>query len=185
MSETHKVIALLDERHTAEVASLWANIEIELGRPTVPSGSVPHITLHASKSTYDLPALRITLREFARYAQPFTLHANGLGIFTSLNPILHIPVIRTPELNRFQELLWVAAAGTTAESLPYYHVEHWIPHITLASEGTSKEAITRLIDKYTDKIFFWAIQIKELGILSESKSGTRLLETLTFGERRS
>src|SRR5262245_39184 len=99
------IVALLDEQHEAKVKGLWAEFQEKFGVHGVSGVPVPHFSFHVAEK-YNREKLDITLKQAAREMSPFMVRTNGLGIFTGKEPVLYIPVTRTPELTQFHQRLW-------------------------------------------------------------------------------
>ncbi len=105
----HAVVSLLDKKSSRAVRSLSKELEKTLGV----QAPDPHISYQGA-TDYNFVKLENNLRRFARRSHRFRVHAGGVGLFSGFTPTLYIPVVRTPA--------------------PYYKIEFWVPHITLARD---------------------------------------------------
>src|SRR5918911_3633710 len=101
----HAVVSLLDDSSSQMVEKLWAQIEREFGIRGVYRTPFPHISYHVS-SEYDVEKVKVVLQVFARHTKPFRVRSCGLGVFTGPEPVLYIPIVRSPQLAEFQHEFW-------------------------------------------------------------------------------
>src|ERR671918_687659 len=125
------VVSLLDPEHYGAVEGIWDELERELGLREVRVTPWPHISFQLGD--YDLDALPGILEKLAAATPRFEIETTGLGIFSGLQPVLYVPVIRTAELSEFHRLLWTAVGTVCRNASDDYWVANWVPHITLAA----------------------------------------------------
>jgi 2'-5' RNA ligase len=155
------IVSLLDQEHADLIKILWADLERKFGLRGIHAFRLPHFSYHVAEA-YDEVMLEPVLSAFARAHSPFTVQTTGLGIFTGPQPVLHIPVVRTPELTRLHEELWQAIGDGPKGTLPLYHPRQWIPHITLAYGDIHNHMLPDLIRYLDGRSFSWEIWIDNL-----------------------
>lgn len=131
----------------------------------------PHLSYQGA-TKYNFAKLEVLLRRFVKRTGRFRVHAGGLGVFTGFTPTLYIPVVRIPELSRFQLSLWKSLSSSGSGLSPYYRPEAWVPHITLA-RGVSERTLTKVIGTLCRKEIELDIKIDNLAIIAfDGKSHT-------------
>ncbi|HEX9115563.1 MAG TPA: 2'-5' RNA ligase family protein, partial [Anaerolineae bacterium] len=106
------IVSLLDNQHRDRVQALWAELEREFGLRGVFATRFPHFSYHVAE-VYHNDRLAPILARFAPSHAPLLARTTGLGIFTGAQPVVFIPVVRTPNLTRLHQELWWAVDGTT------------------------------------------------------------------------
>lgn len=167
----HGIVSLLDSEHEAFVLALWGELRCELGLAGTRATPFPHLTYQAAAS-YDEAALVASLRAVAREQPPFTVAADGLGIFTGPAPILYIALLRTPELAAFQSRVWAAAAPAASALDAYFQPETWIPHITLALRGLDAERLGQAVRLLGTRPLRWQWRVDHLAYGADDGAGT-------------
>jgi len=125
----HAVVSLLDQKNARIVSSLSKELEKTLGL----QGPQPHISYQGA-TEYDFAKLENRLDRFVKRNRRLRVLAGGLGVFSGFTPTLYIPVVRTPELSKFQMSLWRTISPAASGISPYYKPESWVPHVTLARD---------------------------------------------------
>lgn len=164
----HGIVSLLDEQHDQQVKSLWAELNREVGiRRNLDRVPFPHISYHVA-AEYDLERLKVTMGEISRAGQPFAIRTAGLGIFTAPDIVLHLTVVRSPQLADFHRRVWEAMAGNGTDVVEVFAPESWMPHITLAQMDVTHEKLpdaVRLLSRYD---LAWEIKIDNLALIYDS-----------------
>jgi 2'-5' RNA ligase len=164
------IVSLLDLEHKEQVQGLWDELEHEFGLCGIFTTRFPHFSYHVA-GAYDCGRLGPILARFAHGHEGFTAHATGLGIFTGPQPVLFIPVVRTPELTRLHQELWWAVAGTAAGTIDLYHPHTWVPHITLAHGDLTAQMLPDVIRFLSGRDFTWNIRIADLVLVMAAGTG--------------
>ena len=132
------IVSLLDDHHYEQVERLWTKIGNHFGLRGIYRTPYPHFSYHVAND-YDWGRLPSVLQEIARETAVFPITTSGLGIFTGLNPVLYIPVVRTAALSLLHERVWTAVSPASNNSQTYYSPTNWLPHITLAQHDLTPE----------------------------------------------
>ncbi len=172
------IVSLLDDEHGDVVYRLWADLEQEFGLRGIYAARFPHFSYHVADS-YDMAALQPIMEQFAASHSPFLARTTGLAVFTGPQPILFIPVVRTPELTLLHQDLWLAVAGTAAGTAVLYHPHKWVPHITLAHGDLRHETLPYVIHYLSERQFTWEISIDNLAVVTQA--GTAAEKRVRFG----
>ena len=173
------IISLLDETHSRRVELLWEDLRQRFG---VTSGIIcryPHISYLAAKSI-DPRIVSGLVEPIASTTEPMTIHASGLCLFTTKTPVIHIPVARTVELSALHQRIWEACADVVESPSAPFAPQTWMPHITLAQEGISKENLGEVVTWLAGLDLHWTIPIDNLAVIDSE--GER--ETFDFGKSR-
>src|SRR5262245_23644107 len=98
----HGIVSLLDHRHAAQVAAVWASLQDRLGLQGMDVPPFPHVSYHVAEQ-YEVALVEPILRSFATSTAPLEVVTTGLGILTSgLQPALYVTVARHPGLSALQ-----------------------------------------------------------------------------------
>ncbi len=174
------IVSLLDDQHRDEIDSLWVELEREFGLRGIFATRFPHFSYHLAES-FDAERLSPILTRFAQGHAPFLARATGLGIFTGPQPVLFIPIVRTPELTRLHQELWWAVAGTTVGTSDLYHPHTWVPHITLAHGGVDQAKLGCAVSQLAFQIFQWEFQVDHLAVgYAASTDMSKLIKRFPF-----
>src|SRR5437868_3559901 len=140
----HAVVSLLDDHNSQMVEKLWAEIEREFGVRGVYRTPFPHISYHVS-GEYNVDEVKTVMQVFARHTSPFHVRMAGLGVFTGTEPVLYIPIVRSPRLSEFQHELWHQVTKTSGRLEFAYRPARWMPHITLAQHDLTHRSLGAIV----------------------------------------
>jgi 2'-5' RNA ligase len=153
-----RVVSLLDQKHYQQVKDLWAELARKFGVRGIYVSPRPHITYQIA-TCYEVKSLESVLQRFAASKTSFKVRTGGLGIFTGPQPILYIPVVRSPELTQFHEALWQEIFNTGSSTEDHYHPTRWVPHITIGIGDMNKRNLSQIIRFLVERDFNWEITI--------------------------
>lgn len=158
------VASLLPDEAAARVRHVWAELERELGLSGATVSPLPHFSYQVARD-YDLDVLQEVVTRLAGGARALRVQTAGLGIFTGPSPILHLPIVRSPELARFQVAVW-SAASVAAEKLDqHYHPASWVPHVSLAFGDTSPAKLAAAVELLSERDLAWDLELDNLAIV--------------------
>jgi 2'-5' RNA ligase len=175
------VISLLDEKHDRLVRMLWAELEEKAGLRGVLVTPVPHFSYHVAEE-YIMPRLEKALGCMARKTPPFFVETTGLGIFTGVQPVLYLPIVRTLALSQFHRKLWRETAKTGAGVLNYYHPDHWMPHITIGYGDIAPEALSEAARLLSMRDLAWKIEVDNLALGYDDGTSQGIRVRVPLGE---
>lgn len=163
----------------AEAAEAFARVQsdalAELGARLLPSGHIPHLTLHLAEH-YDLAALNRIAKGLARSEPPFFMHTEGVAFFSGASPLAYWPVVRAARLSLLQRVLAQEAHPAVISGLSEFcDPQRWIPHVTLGT-ASDFEAAGRLTAFLLARSPRLEIVVDELVICEDTSEGTRILE---------
>jgi 2'-5' RNA ligase len=159
-----RVVSLLDRSHYKQVEDLWAELAEEFAVKGVYVSPRPHITYHIA-TCYSVRSLEPVLRRLAASKTAFKVRTGGLGIFTGPQPVLYIPVVRSPELTQFHEALWQGICQTGSEVEDYYHPARWVPHITVGIGDLQKDNLSQIVRFLAERDFNWEITLDHVTLV--------------------
>ena len=162
------VVSLLDDRHYARVEAIWE----ELGQKFDVRGmyvvTYPHFSFQVAEQ-YDDAACEKYLRELAARSRPFRVRTAGLGIFTVANPILYIPVIRSPALSELHGEIWRGVRQVVPGAVAhYYNPDEWAPHITLAQGDIDPDKLAEIVRTLSRRNFHWELTVNNLAVIYDT-----------------
>jgi 2'-5' RNA ligase len=99
---------------------------------------------------------------------PFAVTTAGLAAFTSVRPILYIPVVRTAELSLRQQQLWEAIGDACTDVVDYYSASNWVPHLTLAERDLDAETLGKAMLLFSQRTLRWTIDIDNVAFIDAS-----------------
>ena len=179
----HGIVSLLDDEHYALVEGVWARLEKEFGvRGMYAMTRFPHFSYQIAED-YDMDGVGKFLQEMAQNMSPFRIRTAGLGVFTIGNPVLYIPVVRSPELSALHEKLWNEIAKTASAPINYYRPEMWVPHITLAHGDINRDQLGEIMRALGDSDFHWEATISNLSLIYDTGTNQGLRCRFNFGDK--
>jgi 2'-5' RNA ligase len=162
------VVSLLDDRHYARVEAIWEELGQKFNVRGMYVNSFPHFSLQVAEE-YDEEACAHALRELAARTAPFRARTAGLGIFTVANPILYIPVVRSPALSELHAEVWrVIKQSVPGPVAHYYQPDEWAPHITLAHGDIDQEKLAEIVRVLSHRNFHWEFNVTNLAIIYDT-----------------
>jgi 2'-5' RNA ligase superfamily len=166
------IVSLLDPEHYTAVEGIWDELERELGLHGVKVTPWPNISYQLGD--YDLEILPGILEKLAGATSRFEIQTTGLGVFSGLQPVLYVPVVRTTELSEFQRLLWTAVGTACRNASDDYWVSNWMPHVTLAAGDLDASNVADAIKLLAARRFDWRMTIDNLAYIDAGYEGKEL-----------
>ena len=175
------LVALLDPPSTQRVKALWDELEHRFHLSGVRSFPYPHVSFNIL-GEYGTGKVDTELRAITARLKPFTIHTAGLGIFLSPEPVIYIPVVRSPALDQVHQQLWQAFPQKADSGGGLYSPEQWVPHITLAVDDLTRELLPQVVTFLSDVDFHWAIRLEGLSFAVKTETGYEFRCGCKFGE---
>ena len=158
------VASILPDDAVAQVRGLWGELERELGLTGAAISPLPHFSYQVARD-YDLDVLGEVVASLARGARPLRVQTAGLGVFTGPAPVVHVPIVKSPELARFHLAVW-SAASVAAEKLDqHYHPVSWVPHVSLAFGDTTPAKAAAAVEQLAERDLAWDLELDNLAIV--------------------
>ena len=173
------LVALLDPLSNLRVKTVWDELEHHFNLHGVLSCPYPHITFNILDE-YETEQVEAELRTIATRIKPFTIHTAGLGFFLLPEPVLYIPVVRSPALDQVHQRLW-QAFPQKVNGNGLYSPELWVPHITLAVDDLTRKQMPQVLEYLSDTSFHWAIPLEGLTFAVKTATGYEFRCGCEFG----
>ncbi len=163
----HGIVTLLDNDHYQLIEDLWAELERRFSVHGVYITPYPHFSYQVAQH-YDVDKLEPTLKRITSNITTFKVRTSGLGIFTGASPVLYIPVVRSLELTQLDEALWQEIATASSGVQQYYHLEQWMPHITIGFGDINKDNLSQIIPFLANRDFNWEITVDNIAVIYDT-----------------
>ncbi len=174
------IASLLDPYANDQVESIWDELEEECGLSGVRVTPFPHFSWQVTEG-YNLPLLESALKNFTKEIQPFTIHTDGLGIFSGEKPVVYISIFKDKNLTNLHSLLWEKTISFAANPIMQYSPAQWVPHITLAYNDLTPEKVDCVFQALIYRPFNWEIQIDNLIYISRPADQTAGMGKFVLG----
>ena len=162
----HGLVSLLDASHYRLVEELWHELERECGLAGVKKTPYPHFSWQIA-TDYPEPETGLAIRALASQMRPFKVHTDGLGIFTGPNPVVYIPILRSPKLDQLHARLWQQSQASAAGLSLQYNPHKWMPHITLVSGAENSKTLLCGLEMLAFRSFDWEIEVNNISFVSQ------------------
>ena len=122
------------------------------------------------------------IRRLASETKRFTVRTTGIGVFSGPQPVIYIPVVKNKSLLNFHAHLWELITPTVIEDAPspYYHPDHWMPHISLAYSDVKLDNIGAVMARLAFETYNWEMEVNNIAYISEP-TGTIGQLKFTYG----
>jgi 2'-5' RNA ligase len=162
------VVTLLDDQHYARVNAIWEELCQKFDVRGMYVTSYPHFSYQVAEQ-YDEAACDTFLRGLAERTRPFRVRTAGLGIFTVANPILYVPIVRSPQLSQLHREIWEGIQQTVPGAVTsYYQPEAWVPHITLAQGDIDQDKLAEIVRRLSARNFHWETTVNNLTMIYDT-----------------
>jgi 2'-5' RNA ligase len=143
----YAIMTELDTQSAWQIEKIRSRAVAACGGDPVPLQWPLHLSWQGAES-YALVEVEERMRMIAKNVAPIVTNIEGVGIFTGPQPVLHLPVTRTPELSALNETLWETLAPLAIKSNYYFSPNQWVPHITiLYGNAEVTEAIACMVSR--------------------------------------
>jgi 2'-5' RNA ligase len=177
----HGVVSLLDDNNSRMVEKLWAAIEKEFGIRGVYRTPFPHISYHVA-GEYHVDKVKTVMQVFARHAAPFRARCCGLGVFTGPEPVVYIPVVRSPQLADFQHELWHQLTKSADELDFAFRPARWVPHIVLARHELTQRHVAAIVRKFCTLELNQTVTVNNLGLIYDTGDKEEVIYRVNLNE---
>jgi hypothetical protein len=161
------VVSLLEPSANQEVLSLWETFGSDCGLTSLYFTPHPHISWQIA-DIYDERELPKTLCDIAQSSKPFRIRCSGVGLFTGIEPVIYILIVKDDGLINFHEMIWRKLRPLSSVPNPHYDPDAWVPHITLAHRDVNPENLDCVMNALAFRPFDREIQIDNLALLFHS-----------------
>lgn len=141
------IMTELDSQSARQIEMIRSRAVAACGGDPAPLQWPLHLSWQGAES-YAMGEVEERMRMIAKNVAPITTNIEGVGIFTGSQPVLHLPVTRTPELSALNETLWESLAPLANKSNYYFSPSQWVPHITIVyGTAAAAEAIACMVSQ--------------------------------------
>jgi 2'-5' RNA ligase len=177
----YSIASLLDPSSDQAVRSIWARFENECGLTGIKVTPLPHFSWQ-SADAYQVEPVADVLAEIAEATQPFSVHVSGLGIFTGAQPIIYLPIVKSPSFVKIHQILWDRLRPFAVVPNLYYDPDRWLAHITLAYHETDPQRLGCAVVEAAMKSLSFEIYVDHFAILYQTDGKAGLHSRFEFGE---
>ena len=125
------LISELSETAAVQVMHLWRRLNQSCGLEGIFNYPNPHFTWFSAE-TLEVERCSPILEILTQEASPFDVLTSGLDIFEGEGPVMYLPVIKSPQLQKLHQAIWNQIMPYGKGVNNFYSPEEWVPHITLA-----------------------------------------------------
>jgi 2'-5' RNA ligase len=174
------VATILDIQRDPEALEAWNQIKDAFSNAALEVPGLLHFSWHVATS-YQSGRIEDCLREATRDLPLIQSTSTGLGIFTSEQPVLYLPVNKKPLMTDLHHHLWECLAPISVNVNSFYDPENWIPHITLAYEDANGDQISRAAALLLRRHIGFRIQLDHLALIYRNGSENGIVTKIPFG----
>lgn len=156
--------SLLPEPYYTQVERIWDELENCCKLTAIRETPYPHFSWHIAQS-YQMEQLQIIVRQLSKQIAPFQIRTAGLGIFGGATPVIYIAVVKDEQLIVLHRRIWNQLIEIAGNPSPYYHPDHWMPHITLAYEDVTSQNIGAVMQMLAFERYDWEMWIDNLTMI--------------------
>ena len=147
----------------------WLLLKQHLSIKFISSNSpCPHITLE-SGFYGDQNSVLEAMSEVAKNTLPFTIKANGLGVFVQESPVIYIRWVNNKNLIQVRkalskELIERSRDNPTDSILGYQVNANWVPKSTLAFKDSSYDTLPKALRILKPLFFDSILEVKKMAL---------------------
>lgn len=162
------IASMIGGDHALYFNRLWAEVFENTGLRSRFVDPVPHIS-YVTGEFDDPDGLEAGLRQVADGLQSFVIRTAGLGLFTGVQPVLYVAVVRNPTLSCVQEIIVDAVEPVASEIKPVYDTTNWTPHMTIGHDSNG-DALDKAVALLSSREFNLDLLIDNLTVLYEDRA---------------
>ncbi len=174
------IVSLLDGEARERVQQLWEELRRDFGVRGIHAKRFPHFSYHVAEE-YDLGRLRPGLEQISGATRGFSAQTSGIGIFTRKEPVIYLPVVRSPEMQKIHgdvsELALPLASGVNE----FYGAEIWIPHITIAEGDVDILVLPEIVRRLGERNLRWEMRVTNLAVIRAVEDVQEICFRCEFG----
>lgn len=160
--------------------STWDRIQRVFEIAGMTLTELPHFSWHVAEE-YDFERLGKRLDQVVKNLSPVNLHIAGAGIFSGENPVIYLPVTKTPRISAIHTEISTWIRDYTSTTNPNYDPDFWIPHITLSSEGFNSDGICQVISELAYIPMNVGFPVDHFAILYKNDTSSGVRDVYRFG----
>lgn len=162
----HGLVSFLDASHYKIVEDIWSELETKFGLTGIKVTPFPHFSWQVAED-YEWDIMAEKMKEISEKTSPFIVRTAGLGIFSGESPIIFIAIIKDLNLIKHHEIIFDIIEPVAKGSVPYYHPNGWIPHISLAYFDITENNVGSVMKLLSFRNFHWEIEIDNIALIYE------------------
>ena len=148
----------------------------------------PHITLESGLYGNQNSVLEV-IKEVASNTAPFSIKANGLGVFIRESPVVYIRWVNNTSLFNLRHTFMIKILEQSSESphssiAGYQSNIDWLPKTTLAYKDTSLETLSETLRVLSSLVFDCSLEVTKLALYEYSDGNPeKQLDTISLMKR--
>jgi len=162
----HGLVSLLDVDHYKIVEDIWNELETDFGLKGINVTPFPHFSWQVAED-YEWDLIAEKMRGISQNIKPFIVRTAGLGIFSGDSPIIFIAVLKDLNLIKHHADIFNIVQPVANGSVPFYHPNVWVPHISLAYTDVTENNIGAITKFLAFRNFNWEIEIDNIALIYE------------------
>jgi 2'-5' RNA ligase len=160
----YTIATLLDINTDNRVKAIWTSLQSTCQLSGVLLTPTPHFSWVTFKDC-PLEGIRADMDALSKEMIGEKVHASGLGIFPSEQPVLYIPLVKTMWMIQMEKRIHAIASKYTNEINPYHDPYVWMPHITLAFRDTNLDKFICALQDLLRQPIEFDLKIENLALL--------------------
>jgi 2'-5' RNA ligase len=177
------IVTLLDAPDRERIEGIWEELRRDFGVRGIHTRRFPHFSYHVAEK-YDLDRVHAKLEEVGRKMQPFTVRTSGIGIFTRKQPVIHLPVVRTPAIEMLRQQITHSVQDLTETPNEYYAEDIWIPHVTIAEGDVDLLVLPSIVRQFGDRNLQWEMRVTNFAVIRAAEDVQEICFRCEFGEAK-
>ena len=157
----------LPDPYCSQVEEVWADIAAEFGENGI-SNPYPHFTLYGLDDDVATDAVERAVADVAASHDPFTVHADGLGVFPGHH--VYVPVAKSERLMDLHRAVVDALAPLGSAPTPFYEPHRWFPHVALAIQ-VDDERVGEVVSFLLERDFAWEFTVDNVEVTRPPEPG--------------
>lgn len=158
-----------------EAAERLGEIWRALGPRLAPKpGDIPHVSLHVAEE-YQIDQAESALISLSHSQSPFSVFVAGFGLFSGVNPVVHLSVSRAPRLTVLHRAVALEVGRFSIGMDQNFAPTRWVPHITLTRAHVTTETVTEAVERLVKLDLAFELPVTALALIEDEGDGQRLL----------
>jgi len=175
------IVTLLDGADRERIEAIWDELRRDFGVRGVHAQRFPHFTYHAA-AEYDPAGVRAKLDGLARTIRPFTVRTSGIGIFTRKQPVIFLPVARSPSIESLRQRIARGVEDFADAPNDYYAEDIWIPHVTLAEGDVDLLVLPEIVRRFGERTLQWEMLATNVAVIHAAEDVQEIRFRFDFGD---
>ena len=171
----YAIVTILDEPTGTIVHDLWQELEDRCGLSGIRAFPIPHFSWQGAEA-YDIEAVGQVLDQIAAITAPWSIQADGLGLFTGPEPVIYVPLSNSLRAARLHRTIWKRVKPSANHLNPLYAPGLWMPHITLGLMDVNHEKLICAVRELTSRPLMFTLEVNNLALVSQEGDQVGLLQ---------